>query len=792
MKTAVEHVFTGTTELTSNPYDYTKTMIGSLMKQYTGALTTDKYVSIPPPILQNNLEATLQSFFMPHVYQWSANIFWIFSASNATAAVTRTVSLHEYNSTTHTITWKGFITMSGTTILGAKTVRGIRSFVTEHSTGTVSTAGSSTTITGDTTAFQAEGIAVGARIGFGTTDPTAVSTWYEITAIASDTSLTINTAANLAASTPYVIEEIRIGLYCSNATLYNGGLHLIKGLNYGTFTSGGTTIIEAASTDNVRASYLLRDKAPQTFTIGVASPGVVSCAGHGFVAGDLVVFSTTGALLTGATANTTFYVSATGLTNDAFQFSATLGGASVNASGTQSGTHSLHSGLLNIGMGLANDDYIDYTEDPIYCLNSDNATTVRLHKFNIRAALTVSGGISTSAWVFKTLGMTTVGTVQQVNNGRVFTVSHGAASGVKSLWFVTSSRVYRANMADITSNSSNWISDYMLENPPGTITTNLATAAFLQVDYSSFLDRLLISTTLAGRHPVYVTTYDTSNPQFERMFGQITNRTKLTTTAAGATDAFFNPAALTMWTEGGRLFAMPNIVTTGLNWTAVLNIGADGYYATATEQRVITPRLATPNVSTFYRAYMQTGHYTGTYELGYNPEAVRMFYRTSGIDDDSGAWTEIISGDLSGASPGSYIQFMLYFDILGELCVPNKVYSVACTYEDGSTDAQDNHYLSCADLSNKTTKTFAWKHSEAFGTSVPRLEIRLYNAITDGLLDTDDSTTQTGTWEKTIDGGANWIAYNDTDKGNELTFIRFTPASIPDNVQVRALLTLYA
>lgn len=791
MKTAVEHTFTGTTELTSNPYDYSKTMIGSLMKQYTGALSTDKYVSIPPPILQNNLEATLQSFFIPHVYQWSTNIYWIFSGSNATAAATRTVSLHEYDSTAHTITWKGFITLSGTTIAGVKTIRGLRSFVYEHTTGTVSTAGSSTTITGDTTAFQTERIAVGARIGFGTTDPTAVVTWYEITAIASNTSLTISAPVNLAAGTSYVIEEIRIALDISNATLYNGGVHLIKGLNYGTFTSGGTTIIEASTTDNVRASYLLRDKAPQTFTIDITTPATVSCNGHGFVAGDLVSFSTSGATPTGATINTTFYVSATGLTANAFQFSTTLGGASVATTGTQSGTHTLHSGLLNIGMGCANDDFVSNTEHDLYVLNNDNATTTRIHKFNLRASLTVSGGISTSAWVYKTLGLATVGTVQQVGNGRIFTVNHGSASGIKSLYFVTASRVYRCKLADVTSNSSTWLSDYMLENPPGTITTNLATAAILQVDYSSVLDRLLISTTLAGRHPVYVTTYDPNNPQFEKMFGQITNRTKLTTTAAGASDAFFNPAALTMWTEGGRLFAMPSVVTSGLNWLGILAIGADGYYGTATGQKVITPRLATPNVSQFYRAYMQASHYTGSYELGYNPEPVRMYYRTSGIDDDSGSWTEIISGDLSGASPGTHIQFMLLFDVLGELCVPKKVYSVACTYEDDSVDSQDSHYLSSADLSSKTTKTFAWKHSVAFGTAVPRLKIRLYNAITGGILDTDDSTTQTGTWEKTTDGGSNWVAYNDTDKGNELTFIRFTPASIPDNIQVKAILTIY-
>lgn len=789
MKTAVEHVFTGVTELTSNTYDPDKTMIGSLMRQYTGASSTDNYISVPPPILSNNLEITLQSFFMPHVYKWSSNIYWIFSASNATAAVTRTISLHEYNSTTHTLTWKGYITLSGTTIAGAKTVRGFRSFVTKHTTGTVSTSGLSTTLTGVGTGFQSERIAVGARIGFGTTDPTAVTTWYEISAIASDTSLTLNTAANVASGS-YVIEEIRLAIACTNATLYNGGIHLIKGLNYSTFTSGGTTISEASSTDNVRASYLIRDKANQTCTITVASPGVVTAAGHGFAAGDLISFSTTGTIPTGATVNTTFYVSATGLTANDFQFSATLGGASVNTTGSSSGTHTVYSGNLNIGMGIASDDFVSNTEHSIYFLNNDNATTTRITKFNLRAALTVSGGVSASAYTLKTLGLATVGTVQQVNNGRVFTVNHGSASGIKSLYFVTATRVYRCAVADITNNSSSWLSDYMLENPPGSVTTNLATNAILQVDFSETLDRLLIATTLAGRHGIYITPYDTSSSPYEKLIGQINNRTKLTTTDANSSDGMFLAAGMTMWTESGILFGMPNIVTSGLNWTGIFYIGADGYYSSFSDQMVITPKMATTDVSQLYRVYVHTNHYSGSITLGYTPEPIRVYYRTSGIDDNSGAWTEVISGDLSGASTGTHIQFKILIETLGEFCVPRKIYAICCTYENGAVDSQDSHYLSCADLSNKVTKTFAWKHSVAFGSTVPDLRIRLYNAITNGILDDDDSVTQSGTWEKTVDGGNNWIAYNNTDKGNELTFIRFTPASIPDNVQVRALLTL--
>jgi hypothetical protein len=55
----------------------------------------------------------------------------------------------------------------------------------------------------------------------------------------------------------------------------------------------------------------------------------------------------------------------------------------------------------------------------------------------------------------------------------------------------------------------------------------------------------------------------------------------------------------------------------------------------------------------------------------------------------------------------------------------------------------------------------------------------------------DDTTATVGPWEKTTDG-TNWIAYGTlSDKSNETTYIRYTPTTLPDNIKVRALLTLY-
>lgn len=78
-----------------------------------------------------------------------------------------------------------------------------------------------------------------------------------------------------------------------------------------------------------------------TFTVTIASPAVFTCAGHGLVEGDIVRLTTTGALPTGLSINTTYYVISAGLTSSTFQLSLTLGGSAINTSGTQSGTHTV-------------------------------------------------------------------------------------------------------------------------------------------------------------------------------------------------------------------------------------------------------------------------------------------------------------------------------------------------------------------------------------------------------------------------------------------------------------------
>jgi hypothetical protein len=76
-----------------------------------------------------------------------------------------------------------------------------------------------------------------------------------------------------------------------------------------------------------------------TFTVTIASPGVVTLTGHGFLGGERVNLFTTGALPTGLAVNTLYFVKY--IDGNTFNLATTLGGANINTSGTQSGTHTL-------------------------------------------------------------------------------------------------------------------------------------------------------------------------------------------------------------------------------------------------------------------------------------------------------------------------------------------------------------------------------------------------------------------------------------------------------------------
>ncbi len=78
-----------------------------------------------------------------------------------------------------------------------------------------------------------------------------------------------------------------------------------------------------------------------TATITIASPAVVTKSAHGLSNNQAVYFTTTGALPTGLTVNTLYYVYS--INSSTFSLRTEPNGSRITTTGTQSGTHTLHS-----------------------------------------------------------------------------------------------------------------------------------------------------------------------------------------------------------------------------------------------------------------------------------------------------------------------------------------------------------------------------------------------------------------------------------------------------------------
>lgn len=110
----------------------------------------------------------------------------------------------------------------------------------------------------------------------------------------------------------------------------------ITGMGASDYNSGtATATVTAVSSTNT-----------STVTITNASPGVVTWVAHGLSNGDVVKFTTTGALPTPLEAEVPYYV--LNAATDTFQLALTSGGSAINTSSAGSGTHTAREALENV------------------------------------------------------------------------------------------------------------------------------------------------------------------------------------------------------------------------------------------------------------------------------------------------------------------------------------------------------------------------------------------------------------------------------------------------------------
>ena len=732
-----------------------------------------------------------------------------------------------------------------------------------NTTGTV-TAASTTTINGSGTNWLTAGVPVGAKIGFGTTDRDAVTTWYSITSIVTDNLLIIATPVTVtgstfvidmnmqidwvffADSTAAVTTTKKLQMYEYNrmtsifawkgyltATLCAGATFVtIKDMHmtYDTFTVGTVAVSGAnvtgtntfwqtyrmcqaqttvsgsrigfGSTDPTQISqwyYIDTITGEGTMTIRSNASGANVPASASYVGGTpYVIEDLRGifAVINATAANGGLFV-LKGLNRDHYNSSgvvttlatATSGYADATTNAYWLGDAAVTTNTVSVGMAI--EPKTSWTSQMAYVF--DTTGGIKIYKYNIRSALAITSGgppcKDTSAYVLQTGSQAVVGAVSTTYNGQYAIANHGPMSGTPGLYVITATRIYGIPTASVTSGSTTFLVNAMTEVPPGSVNTFTATGALANIEYAPSLDRFIVISTAAGGSRSYVTQFNTIGTQMDHIFlcedKQIDQGSAdgTTTPHVSLLSSTHNPFYL-----NGILYLASQGVTAPTNLVHAIPLGADWLYAATTGQIAISPELITPNCSKFQRVYAVHSEIVGGQNLGKSTDAFQLFYRTSGISDNSGSWSVVpAANDLSGVAPSSSIQLAIKYKCISDFGVSARTNLVGVVYNDFSTDS---HYHPSATLSNATTKKFAWRFASTFGSNVPILRIRLYDDITGSLLLDDISLTPTsGTWSKSTDG-VSWNVYDTSDKTNDTTYIGYTPTSLGDNIRVRSLLTL--
>jgi len=581
-----------------NPY---KLNIGNLIKLYTSEAKNKNYLSAlqPEPIFNSY---TVQGFgsYMIDTYKLSENITWVFYNDNRNSN-TNAFSLFVHNRLLDEIYLKGGIFISRPSNYFDD---GFKVTVDFYTTGTISGTGS--TITGSNTLWIDEKISVGARIGIGSYEPEFITEWYEISAISSNSSITISQSLlrTIPVNTPYVIEEIRIIQFLnstSNTTL--NGIFITKGLNYDAFDIQYFTVPMATTIDGIRATYILRDASSSTST-------------------------------------------------------------------------NIQSGFIA--------EKIDANNQFVYLLHTVSSPVAQIFKFNLRSTLTsLSSGVSLSAYIFKTAQVT----LPESFLGRDFRtacmvkVKNGIGNNEQCLYFNSNTYVYRITESSIGNNVPFYFDRQLLNYPQGEYNFSASGYTIRGVDYDSLTDRFITST--YGGHSGSknrIFKYDPAATEIEASLG-FANEYSFYFDVADFSSRPYSYASFS--TVNGWASAKDGLYyRTQSSYILIVNVAADFLYADLTNNYAITPIIPCPNNTKFEKVTIDLVDYFGELDSGTVNEPYRIYYRTSGILDNSGNWILINqSGNLSSVNPSNNIQFKIIFRTLGGSGWYAQIHSINVHYK---------------------------------------------------------------------------------------------------------------
>jgi hypothetical protein len=689
------------TDVVSYPlgYNSTKLNLGNLITKKTGD-TGNFFVSPPEPRFIRCYEIFSQTpYSYPYLIdtlgtlKYNDDTIWLFYAGALSqGTIPKRIFLSEYKKSTNEFSEVGSITVNYDTN-ASHMAYSILPSMEKHTGGTVTVSGG--TVTGLGTNWLSDGVCAGNRIGFGSTNSSDITSWYQISSVSNNTGLTISKEFNtdgstnnllITGATQYVIEDFRLIYMNYVGGGGNRGISLVKGLRYELFKITSPTSIGFATTvDNIRACYRVLD-----------------------VTGTTATFSPIGGVL---------------------------------------------------------QDKTSFTAQTLYTLSYPGSTTITLQNFNIRSPLTLTSGRSNSPFIF---------TTGSQNHGGTNTLGYipMITDYLNNLYVTHSTRISRIPISAVTASSTSFIADAMVENPPGTSTTFPLSSQLLESHYLRNINRFYV-THNQGTIRNYITSYSVGG-QFTlpvHINDQIQQGTYIIDKFDNLTTNFLSLPTTTTYCDG--ISFLVRVTNTNNNVIYSLPLEADKEFESISNSCVITPEIELFSATSYNRVYLELENKFNTDERFYYPrEECDLYYRTSGITSDTGAWVLVPqTGRITGTSQN--IQFKITFRTAGTLSIPNRVKSISMSYESNGVPNPITFYDPSIKNTVLSSKIFSWRQNSLFNTQIPNLNIDIYDSSNNLLLTDSISGSTSGTWEYSSDDGTTWNswAYSANTVGN---YIRYT------------------
>jgi hypothetical protein len=437
----------------------------------------------------------------------------------------------------------------------------------------------------------------------------------------------------------------------------------------------------------------------------------------------------------------------------------------INVTGTTSGI---------VPIGLILDDKISFSSQTLYSLSVTAAANFSIQKLNIRTPLTfLTAGRSNSPFILST------GT--QIHGGSfgVAISSNPFIKGINNDFYVTiDTRIVRIVPTNIISGSTTFISDSMIELPPGTTTTFSLSSSLIDSHYLPMAQRFYIPNTTANRN--YVTPYISgSTTPFERVVlanDQVQTNTYTISKIKIPTSNYIGQDIRSFYYDG-LSYIIRNVVSDN-NVIYVLPIEADKQYHTITNAYIVTPEFLTPSATSYNTIYINAKTYFNDDNRFIVPrENYDIYYRTTGITTDIGSWTLINqNGSMSGVT-GTSIQFKIAFSTIGHTCVPSLIYGIRMSYNSDAQPLSIPFYEPSLKFTDKSSQIFSWRQDSLFNQTIPNLNIDIYDSSNNLLLSDSVSGSTSGIWQYSNDNGLNWNSWSSTANTID-NYIRYSSSTL--------------